>query len=469
MTGLIRAALSVFAMAAMTAATPLAAQAQRFPSEGFADLAERLSPAVVNIRTSQAIDGELPEFPMGSPLERFNDYLPDDPRTEGSLGSGFVIDPSGVVVTNNHVVEGADQIEIVFPDGLILDAAVVGLDPATDLAVLRVAHNEALPAVDFAHIDTARVGDWVVAIGNPFGLGNSVSVGVISARNRDIEAGPYDDFIQTDAAINRGNSGGPLFDLDGQVIGVNSAILSPTGGSVGIGFAIPAELAKTVVSQLLEFGETRRGYLGVNIQRVNRAIADDFGLDRPRGALVSRVNPGSPAAAAGLRPDDLILSYDGRPIDDDRSLSRAVADSVVGSRVRIEFLRGRERLNADVVIERLEEDGARRGPRPLPGPRNDAFETSLGVSLGALTEANRARYGVVSDARGVVVLSVRSGSDAFEKLQPGDVIEEVDWTRVETPDEAARLIDAATREGEDALLLVNKKGDLEHVKVKAMR
>lgn len=333
-------------------------------SGNFAELAEQLSPAVVNISISQVIAPqslEIPGIPEDSPLNNFFDeffeqQMKAGPQRVQSLGSGFLIDPSGVVITNNHVIEGADSIEITFTDGKTLPATLVGSDPKTDLAVLRVESDEALPYVGFGDSDKLRVGDWVMAIGNPFGLGGSVTAGIVSALNRDIHAGNYDDFIQTDAAINRGNSGGPLFNLDGEVVGVNSAIISPSGASVGIGFAVPASTAKPVVEQLLKYGETRRGWIGVRIQTVTPDIAESVGLGPVRGALIAGLTEGGPAAAAGLQPGDVVLAFDGHPIATMRDLPRIVAATEIGSTVELQIFREGETLTRRIEIAQLTDD-----------------------------------------------------------------------------------------------------------------
>ena len=448
------------ACAALTMAATATAQPATAPAEGFADLSDRLSPAVVNIRTSQNVAGGLPTFPPGSPLERFNEYLGGAPRTESSLGSGFVITTDGLIVTNNHVIEDADVVEVAFQDGRNLEAAIVGRDPATDLAVLRVVGDHELPSVPWGDSDAARVGDWVVAIGNPFGLGQTLTVGVISARNRDIQSGSYDDFIQTDAAINRGNSGGPLFNLDGEVIGVNSAILSPTGGSVGIGFSIPSELAVSIVNQILEFGETRRGWLGVAVQRVTPAVAESFGLESAQGAIVSRVTDDSPAADAGLEQGDLILSFDGVEVTDDRALTRMAADAEVGREVTVEYRRADARRIAMVTIERLEEEGVTALASDAPPTDAGSVATALGLTLAPLNEDTRRRHRVANEVDGVVVVYVEPGSDAVGKVRVGDVIEEIAWERVTTPVDAAELADAASAEDKPILLLINRDGQL---------
>ncbi len=453
-----RAAAAAAVLISATAAAPVYAQA---PIEGFADLVDRLSPAVVNIRTRQTVDAGLPPFPPGSPLERFNEYLQGPSSSSSSLGSGFVIDANGVIVTNDHVIQDADEIEVAFASGLSLNAEIVGRDPATDLAVLRVSHSAPLPHVDFGDSDAARVGNWVVAIGNPFGLGNSVSVGVVSARNRDIQSGAYDDFIQTDAAINRGNSGGPLFNLDGEVIGVNSAILSPSGGSVGIGFAIPADLAGTIVTQLLSYGETRRGWIGVGIQAVTEDIAESYGLDRPHGALISRVTEGGPADQAGIEPGDLILIYDGRSVRDDRALTRYVAETDIGRSVQIELLRERETITVTAVIDRLDEgDGAPVRVSEPPPADAGAVTTVLGFAVAPLTDELIRRYRISPDAEGVVITYVDPDSDAAGKVRAGDVIEEVAWERVTSADDAAERARVAAEGDLPVLLLVNRDGEL---------
>lgn len=334
--------------------------------ESVADVAEPLLDAVVNISTSQVVTSsrrnQIPQPPEGSPFEDFfDDFFEQNPESENtprrvqSLGSGFVIDPSGILVTNNHVIEGADEITANFTDGTKLIAEVIGRDEKTDIAVIQVKPEKPLTALKFGRADILRVGDWVMAIGNPFGLGGSVTVGIVSARNRDINSGPYDNFIQTDAAINRGNSGGPLFNLDGEVIGINTAIISPTGGSIGIGFAIPSETAVNVISQLRQFGETRRGWLGVRIQEVTDDIAQGLSLAEAKGALVSGITEEGPAEEAGLLPGDVIIEFDGQPVDAMHELPRMVADQPIGKEVIVAVLRKGERQEVSVTLGRLED------------------------------------------------------------------------------------------------------------------
>jgi serine protease Do len=423
---------------------PAAALAQHGPS-GFADLAEGLSPAVVNIAAAQRLDAGdgLPEFPEGSPLERFNDIFGDAPRIANSLGSGFIINATGLVVTNNHVIDGADEVEVSLPDGRVFPAEIIGIDTLTDLAVLRMTGvHEALPHVDFGDSDAARVGDWVIAIGNPFGLGGTLTAGVVSARGREA-GGRYDDYIQTDVAINTGNSGGPLFNMDGEVIGVNTLILSPTGASVGISLSIPSNIATRVVAQLIEFGETRRGWLGVSVQPVTPELAESFELDSPHGAIISRVEADGPAAAADLRTGDLVLTFNGRRVRDSRSFPRLVAETEIGAVASIEILRRDRPMTISVTVGELAEAALEPSETasgtvltPSQGPAN----LVRGMTLAPLDAAARRRFRVHPDAQGVLVTEVDTRSDASGKVRPGDVIEEVEFTRVATIEDIRRIV-----------------------------
>lgn len=456
-----RAVLAVIA-AAFLLCVP---QAMAQPREGFGDLADQLSPAVVNISAAQRMrsGGNLPTFPPGSPLERFNDLLGDNPRVANSLGSGFIIDARGLVVTNNHVIEEADDVEVVFTDGRTLPADIVGVDPATDLAVLRIRGGSGnFPFVRFGDSDAARVGDWVIAIGNPFGLGGSLTAGVISARGREI-GGRYDDYLQTDVAINRGNSGGPLFNMDGQVVGVNTAIFSPTGASVGISFSIPSNIAAPIIRQLSEYGETRRGWLGVNVQAVTADTAEALGLASPRGAIVSRVDPDGPAYAAGIERGDLILAFNGEIVPDDRRLPRMVADTAIGSTVSIDVLRRGEPLTLEVEVQRLDEpDAAPQRPVGADGDEPGTAPSSravFGLTLAPITDALRRAHRLHPDARGLVVTAVEPGSDAAGKVRVGDVVEEIAWTRVGTVDDARQIArTAAGDSGRPVLFSLNRQG-----------
>ncbi len=471
----VRAAAAL--MLAVMLATGLAAprQAHALP-DSFADLAERLSPAVVNISTAQRVErpGGLPPLPEGSPLDDLlRDFMERDgqpePRTERSLGSGFVISGDGYIVTNNHVIEAADEITVIFTDGTELEATLIGTDSKTDIALLKVEPEEPLAFVSFGDSETARVGDWVLAIGNPFGLGGSVSAGIISARNRRIDAGPYDDFIQTDAAINRGNSGGPLFNMAGEVIGVNTAIISPSGGSIGIGFSVPSNIVANVVSQLREFGMTRRGWLGVRIQTVDSEMAEALGMEKPMGALVAEVTEGGPAEAGGLEVGDVIISFDGKDVSAMQDLPRMVAETPVDKVVRVTVFREGKTLTLKVTLGLLDEGG----PEPIPAnalpdaaPEEMVLD-EIGLTLSDLSPAARGQLDLGRDVTGVLVVDVLAGSPAAEKgLQRGDVIVEVGQTPVATPKDVRDQIETARDAGRRSLLfLVLSAGDLRFVPI----
>jgi serine protease Do len=481
------AGLLSLALAAGAALAPGAALAQSKGPDSVADLAERLLDSVVNISTSQNVadtrEVPMPQVPEGSPFQEFFDDFFDNPPGGGgpggggprrvqSLGSGFVIDPSGIIVTNNHVIEEADEIIANFPDGTKLTAEVVGRDQKTDLAVLRVKPPEGtvLKSVKFGDSETLRVGDWVMAIGNPFGLGGSVTVGIVSARNRDINSGPYDNFIQTDAAINRGNSGGPLFDMDGNVVGINTAIISPSGGSIGIGFAIPSEIAQGVVEQLVSFGETRRGWLGVNIQEVTDDLAESLGIGEARGALVAGVTEGGPAAEAKIEPGDVIISFDGKPVDTMRELPRLVANTAVGREVEVKLLRKGAEVTLQVKLGRLEEaevasagDGGDKPAAPAPE------EKVMGMSLAPLDDAGRETHKIKPEVKGVLVTAVAPDSAAGEKrIQAGDTIVEVAQEVVSTPADVAAAVKELKDMGRKSalFLLANPAGELRFVAVR---
>ncbi len=447
--------------------------------DSFADLAEKLQPAVVNVSTTHVVEGEeqqtlgLPQFPPGSPFEEFfKDYFEKFQNRGGqqpkqktrSLGSGFVIDAKGLIVTNNHVIDDATEIVVSFNSGRELPAKLVGRDPKTDVALLKVESKEPLPFVEFGDSDHARVGDWVLAIGNPFGLGGSVTAGIVSARGRDINAGPYDDFIQTDASINRGNSGGPMFNMDGKVIGVNSMIFSPSGGSVGIGFAIPAKTVQAVIKDIEAFGRARRGWLGVTIQHVSDDIAESLGMDRARGALVQGVQDGSPAAEAGLEAGDVIVAFDGKPVDEMRRLPRIVAETGIGKTVSVDFIRGGKQMSRKVKVAEMAEDTKQAAAKPQPPEDKKALAgreiRSLGLSVAALSPALRENFEVADEVKGVVVTSVDPGSEAATKgIQPGVVIEAVTQNPVTTPDGLRDAVNAARKSGRQSVLLQVRLGD----------
>ena len=451
-----------------------AAQARGAP-DSFADLANRLLPTVVNISTTETLkappEGALPEVPPGSPLgDMFKDFQEKDkkrPHHVAALGSGFVIDPAGLIVTDNHVIDGADQISVTLNDGTVLPATLVGHDDKTDLALLRVNPKSPLAAAHFGDSDHARIGDWLIAIGNPFGLGSSVTAGIVSARNRDIAAGPYDEFIQTDAPINRGNSGGPLFDMDGNVVGVATAIFSPSGGSVGVGFAIPSNLAREVIAQLREYGRTRRGWIGVRIQEVTGEIAESLGLPTQAGALVAEVTANSPAAKAGLENGDLITGFDGKPVADSRALPRMVAETPVGKTVNLVVLRKGSKQDLRITVAKLEDvpQPAASPESPSTSPKVQSKFSKLGVALSPLSHEQRTKYKLGSDVQGVVITDVDPDSSAGEKdIRPGDVIMQVQNELVQTPDDVNRLVAAGAKAGRKAvLLLINRDGQLAYV------
>lgn len=448
--------------------------------ESVAALAEQLSPAVVNIGTSRRVPGgggvPFPDLPDGSPLEElFDEHNPNNGLGEEqmqearSLGSGFIISADGIVVTNNHVIEGAEEIEVYLTDGTRLPAKIIGKDDKTDLAVLKVDAGHDLPFVEFGDSDGAVVGDWVMAIGNPFGLGGSVTLGIVSARNRDIQSGPYDQFIQTDAAINQGNSGGPLFDMDGKVVGINTAIIARGGSSLGIGFAVPVNLARPVIDQLAEFGETRRGWLGVGIQEVSEDIASSLGLKSTAGALVIDVTKGGPSEGQVVE-GDIILEFDSKPIARMRDLPRVVAETEVGKAVPVKILRNGAETTLSITLGRLElgeqliarNNTPEAAPEPAPAPETTVVEEDapppglpdlVGFDVALLDEDKRAEFGIAPEEDGIVVTSVKSGSDADQKgFIPGLLVTEVNQKEIGTVDELSELVGQAKEAGRPAVL-----------------
>ncbi|PKA43070.1 DegQ family serine endoprotease [Rhizobium sullae] len=519
-----RRSLALLAGVALLANISLtdAAEAQSTPPlngpASVADLAQGLLDAVVNISTSQNVKGDegagpAPRAPDGSPFQEFfNDFFnkqqggPGGNHNVSSLGSGFVIDPSGYIVTNNHVIEGADDIEVNFANGTKLKAKLIGTDTKTDLSVLKVEPKTPLTAVKFGDSADMRIGDWVMAIGNPFGFGGSVTVGIISGRGRNINAGPYDNFIQTDAAINKGNSGGPLFNMKGEVIGINTAIISPSGGSIGIGFSVPSELAAGVVNQLREFGETRRGWLGVRIQPVTDDVADSLGLDTAKGALVAGVIKGGPVDNGSIKAGDVILKFDGKPVNEMRDLPRVVAESPVGKAVDVVVMRDGKEQTVKVTLGRLEDsdqaasDDASGGDgviNPDPDENDDMDEPDqdqapppsgngqngqqgqvtpdaktpkdvLGLSLSQLSPEIRKTFGIAESVDGVVVTEVAAGSAAAEKgLKAGDVIVEVAQEFMKSPDAVAAKVQSLKQEGRRnaQLMIASANGDLRFIAV----
>jgi serine protease Do len=465
--------------------------------DNIADVAEAVIDAVVNISTSQTVTAggpprpetrpgpegrNTPQVPPGSPFEEFfEEFFKNrrgpggDPKTErsprrvNSLGSGFVIDPSGIVVTNNHVIADADEINVVFNDGSKLKAELIGKDSKTDLALLRVKPDKPLKAVKFGNSEKLRLGEWVIAIGNPFSLGGSVTAGIVSARNRDINSGPYDNYIQTDAAINRGNSGGPLFNLDGEVVGINTAIISPSGGSIGIGFAVPSATAVAVLDQLRNFGEMRRGWLGVRIQQVTDDIAESLGIKPVRGALVAGIDDKGPAKPAGIEPGDVIVQFDGKDIKEMRDLPKIVGDTPVGKDVPVLIIRKGKEVTKTVRLGRLEDTPQPASVRRDAVPDDKSVVTkALGLNLANMTDDLRKKYKIKDGVKGVVILDIDPNSAAADKrLSAGDVIVKVTDEEVASPADVQKRIDQLKKDGKKtALLLVaNADGDVRFVAV----
>ncbi len=455
--------LSVFLIMSQS----LLAQTRGAP-DSFADLAEGISPSVVNITTSTVVagraDGPQGIVPEGSPFEdffrEFRDRNGEDgqtPRRSSALGSGFVISEDGFIVTNNHVIEGADEILIEFFSGDELPAELIGTDPKTDIALLKVEASAPLPFVPFGDSDTARVGDWVVAMGNPLGQGFSVSAGIVSARNRAL-SGTYDDYIQTDAAINRGNSGGPLFNLNGEVIGVNTAILSPNGGSIGIGFSMASNVVTRVVGQLKEFGETRRGWLGVSIQDLTDELAETLGLESTEGALVSNV-PEGPAKEGGILAGDVILNFDGTKIEDTRHLVNIVGNSDVGKTVRVVVSRDGQTETLKVTLARREDVERSAAEETVEDtPEAPVAEELLGMTLSPLTSALREELQLADTVKGLALTDVDEASEAYEKgMRAGDVIAEVAQTEVLSVQDFQAQIDTAKEAGKASILLLVRR------------
>jgi serine protease Do len=456
--------------------------------DSLAELAASVSDTVVNISATQTIEekstGSIPEIEPGTPFddlfdEFFRRHRQDDQKApkkrehrSNSLGSGFVIDPSGIVITNNHVIADAKDITVILADGEKLKAEIVGKDSKIDIAVLKVKPEKPLKAARFGDSEAMRVGDWVVAVGNPFGLGGSVTAGIISARNRNIDSGPYDNYFQTDTAINKGNSGGPLFNMAGEVIGINTAILSPTGGSIGIGFATPAATVVPIVDQLRKFGETRRGWLGVRIQNVDETIAESLNLGTPRGALVAGTDDKGPAKAAGLLAGDVIVKFDGVEIKESRDLPKIVAAAPVGKDVEVQLIRHGKQIVKTIKLGRLEANekkvaGLGHDQGTDKGLASRAIQRVLGMELSRLTDDTRQKFSIKSSVgSGVVVTAVDPASAAADKrIMTGEVILEVDQEPVADPAEVAKRMKSLASGGKkSALLLVaNAKGEFRFV------
>jgi serine protease Do len=447
--------------------------------DSLADLSAQVSDAVVNISAVQ-VEAKRGKGADSPPFDDFFDEFfrrqqqmqgpgapePPHPR-RGAMGSGFVIDPSGVIITNNHVIADANEVTVTFTDGQKLKAEVLGKDQKVDVAVLRVKPEKPLKAVKFGDSDKARVGDWVLAVGNPFGLGGSVTAGIVSARNRNIDKGPYDNYIQTDAAINKGNSGGPLFNMDGEVIGINTAILSPSGGSIGIGFATPANTVQPIIEQLQKFGETRRGWLGVRIQNIDDAIAETLGLGAVRGALVASVDDRGPSKRADVKVGDVIVKFDGKPIKESHELPKLVAATPVGKDVEVVIVRGGKEQTKTIKLGRLE-DGEKAAAHESREESGDKpLQTALGIELSKLSDELRSRYLIKDTIKsGAVITAVDPRSEAAEKrLQPGEVVTEINQEPVADPADAAKKIKALKEAGKKTALLIiaNGRGDTHFV------
>jgi serine protease Do len=445
------------------------------PSEDIADLVEKLLPAVVNISTTQTIkvpQVEIPQFPPGSPFEEFfKEYFDRLQRQErslkvASLGSGFIIDSAGDIVTANHVIREAEEITVILQDepDRPLKAKILGRDSRADLALLKIDAVRPLPSLKWGDSDKARVGQRVIAIGNPFGLGGTVTAGILSARARALDAGPYNTFLQTDAAINKGSSGGPLLNMAGEVIGINTAILSPTGGSIGISFAIPSSVARPVVEQLRKFGHLRRGWIGIRYQRVTPEIAQSLGLANAVGALVASVTPGGPAETSGIKAGDVILRFDNKDIVDIRRLAEAVAGADICKTASVVVFRHGRTLELKVGVEELKQPAeAKAGPKeeqPGQARAGERSLPSLGLSLLPLTKESRGRYEIAPDVNGAVVTSVEPGGPAAEiGIRSGDVMSGVDGQRVSSADQVVRLVEAERRSGRKAVLLLIQRGE----------
>ena len=440
--------------------------------ESFADLADKLMPSVVNISTTQTVrttTNQFPfQFPPGSPFgEMFKDFERPTERKASSLGSGFIIDTKGTVITNNHVISGADDI-LVRVEDKEYKAKVIGADPYMDIAVLKMETKDQFKPVSFGDSDKARVGDWAVAIGNPFGLGGTVTAGIISARNRDINLTRYDDFIQTDASINQGNSGGPLFNLKGEVIGINTAIIAPgQSGSIGIGFAIPANAASNVIDQLINFGETKRGWLGVRIQEVTKEIAEVEKLKKPKGALVASVGENSPADKAGIKAGDIILNFDGKKIDTMRTLPKVVASTEVGKSVELKIWRNKKLISKRLILGRLESSEEFKEKKSTIVKKEEDIE-SLKITVRELDKNDITSRNLDKKTTGAVITEISNRSPLANLIKVNDIIIEVQKTPIKTINDLKRIVNSIFRKGEKTLLLkvINQNNQRRYLGVK---
>ena len=430
-------------------------------SKGFSRLAEKSMPSVVNISATTVVETRSQpfpfQFPPGSPFEEFfKDFDQNrgpQKRRSTALGSGFVIKDNGTVITNNHVIQNAEGIFVKFTDGKEYEAKLIGTDPVSDIAVLKIQSNKKFPSVKFADSDKAKVGDWVLAIGNPFGLGGTVTQGIISAINRDINMGRYDNFIQTDASINQGNSGGPLFNMDGEVLGINTAIFSNSGGSVGIGFAIPANFAKNVIDQLIKYGETKRGWLGVRIQTVSKEIADSLGLNETIGALVTDVNKNSPADKAGLQQGDIITEFNGQKVKTMRDLPRLVGEAEVGKPAKLKIWRKKRFITKTVVLGRLE-DTAEFKPKKIPTKSKEQTLKILGIDIRNINDDDAKNRSKLIDKSGVIIKKIDpNGAMSLLAVRPGDAIVALQNTPIKNARDFEKKLKKLISSGSKSILL----------------
>ena len=437
----------------------------------FADLAERVMPSVVNISTTTTVTTQANpfpfEFPPGSPFEdMFKEFGTPQKRKSSALGSGFIIDAKGIVITNNHVIKGAEDIVVRVNGDKEFKAKVLGADPGMDIAVLQIETDEKLIPVKFGDSDKARIGDWVIAIGNPFGFGGTVTSGIISARNRSIGLSRYEDFIQTDASINQGNSGGPLFNMDGDVIGINTAILGPSG-NIGIGFSIPSNNAKRVISQLIEFGETKRGWLGVRIQYVTNEIAEVEKLDQPMGALVASVADGSPSDDAGIKPGDIILEFDGKPINEMSELPKIVASTDVGKKVKIKIWRNQRELSKNIILGRLETSSDFKSQGKVTEKPKESRIEGLKISVRLLNKQDVVERNLPKGTTGVVITKIEKDSP-LNYLEINNIIIQAQKKKINTIGDLNNIVKMILRSSGKTLLIAiyNNQNQRRYIGVK---
>ncbi len=461
--------LKIFVIAILFLNLSSPASSENIPSS-FADLAEKLMPSVVNISTTQTVttrSNPFPfQFPPGSPLEdMFKEFGTPQERKTSALGSGFIIDKKGIVVTNNHVIQGAEDIVVIVGGKKDYKAKVLGADPGMDLAVLQIETEDNFAPVKFGNSDKARIGDWVIAIGNPFGLGGTVTAGIISARNRSIGLSRYEDFIQTDASINQGNSGGPLFNMDGEVVGINTAILGQSG-SIGIGFAIPSNSAQRVINQLIEFGETKRGWLGVRIQVVTQDIVDVEKLDKPRGALVVSVASGSPSDKAGLLSGDIILEFDGKEITEMKELPKIVAQTDVGKKVSVKIWRNQKEIKKTITLGRLETSEDFQTQKTESAPKTTLIK-GLKISVRKLTKEDIELRNLPSSATGAVITEIDKDSP-LNYLSVNNIIVEAQKKKIKTVGDLQNIVNSRLRSSDKTILIaiINNQNQKRYIGVK---